>query len=179
MKSKFFIACLVVTTLFISCKEEKVKEEVVLEEKVETFEVILDMVVNNDDNFQVFYTDDLVPQFDDKKSIWTTVKGLETAQKIVFSLPQDDLPTNFRIDLGNNKDQKPMILKSITFKYFDKIKTLTSKEILTYFVVGEKVIFNQETGEIDFTKSESEKEFYDPLLYPQDNLKEEIEKLVK
>jgi hypothetical protein len=177
MKSKFFIASLVITAFFTSCKEESSKGEIIVEEKPQTFEVILNMVVKNDDNFQVFYTDDLVLQFDEKKSIWTTVEGSEVAQDILFSLPVDDLPSNFRIDLGNNKDQNPLILNSITFKYFDKIKKLNSKEILTYFVIGEKVVFNQETGEIDFTKCD--KINYDPLLYPQDNLKEEIKNLVR
>lgn len=177
MKSRNLIAAVFVFFTLLSCKEEKKEEVAKVEEKPQTFDITLNMVVKQNDSFQLFYTDESTPSFDEKKSIWVEVKGAEAPQDIKFSLPKDELPTNFRVDLGQNKGQTAMKINSLSFSYFDKNKTLKSNEILSYFVIGETVIFNPQTGDLDFTKSDMNA--YDPMLYPQDVLKEEILKLVK
>ena len=177
MKSKFIVASLLLSITFYSCKDDKKTEEVKPVEQVQTFDVILNMIVKQDDNFQLFYTDESTPGFDEKKSFWLPVKGSENAQDIVFHLPEDAIPTNIRIDLGNNEKQVPMKLNNFKMKYYDKSYELKDTLITRNFVIGDQLIYDKTTSTL--TPNKGNAPIYDPLLFPQDNLKEEILKLIK
>lgn len=177
MKSKFIIACLLFAITLISCKEEKTTEEVKTVEKPKTFDVTLNMVVNQDDNFQIFYTDESTPEFDEKKSLWIPVKGSANPQDIIFNLPEEVIPSNIRIDLGNNEKQIAMKLNSFKMSYFDKSYELKDTLILKNFIIGDQLKYDKATSTLTPNKGAATN--YDPLLFPQDNLKEEIEKIVK
>lgn len=176
MKIKTLIPALFLVTILFSCKEDK-KEEVKTEKEKVTFDVSLNMIVKQDDNFQIFYTDEATPNFDEIKSMWLPVKGSENAQDIVFHLPEDVIPLNVRVDLGNNEKQLPMKLNNFKMKYLDKVYELKDTLILTNFVIGEQLKYDKATSTL--TPNKGTAKIYDPLLYPQDNLKEEIQKLVK
>lgn len=177
MKIKFLIPALFLSSVLLSCKDDKKKDEGKTEEKVETFDVSLNMIVKKDDNFQIFYTDEATPNFDEIKSMWLPVKGSETAQDIVFHLPEDVIPTNVRVDLGNNAQQLPMKFNAFKMKYYDKSYELKDSLILTNFVIGEQLQYDKKTSIL--TPNQGKAKVYDPLLYPQDNLKDEIVKLIK
>lgn len=179
MKVKIVIAtCFLATIFLISCKEDKKNVENEKVEKTKTFDVVLNMLVKKDDNFQLFYTEDSqINNFDDKKSIWITVKGSETPQDITFSLPEDVIPTNLRVDLGNNSKQEPMGLNSFKMNYYNKTYVLKDSLILRNFVIGDQLIYDKKTSIL--TPNQGKQPIYDPLLYPQSNLSEEILKLIK
>ncbi len=165
------------SVVLYSCKDEKKAEEPKVEEKPQTFDVTLNMIVKQDDNFQLFYTDESTPSFDETKTLWLPVKGSEKAQDIVFKLPEDVIPTNIRVDLGNNAKQVSMKLNNFKMSYFGKSYELKDTLITKNFVVGEQLIYDKTTSTL--TPNQGKASIYDPLLYPQDNLKEEIQKLVR
>ncbi len=177
MKSKLVIASLVLSVALYSCKDEKKAEEAKVEDKPQTFDVTLNMIVKQDDNFQLFYTDESTPGFDETKTLWLPVKGSEQPQDIVFKLPQDVIPTNIRVDLGNNAKQLPMKLNDFKMAYYGKSYQLKDTLITRNFVIGEQLIYDKKTSTL--TPNQGKATIYDPLLYPQDNLKDEIQKLVR
>lgn len=176
MKSKLIIASLLLSVAFYSCKDDKKSEAVKAEEKPKTFDIALNMTVKQNDRFQLFYTDEATPGFEEKKSVWVDVKGSEKPQDIIFNLPEDEIPTNLRLDLGVNNKQPEMKFNSFSLSYFDKNFTLKDSSILQFFVPGQ-IEFNKETSTIKTNQGSAVA--YDPMLYPQDNLKAEIQKLVK
>ncbi len=97
--------------LCFSCKK---KEENV-------FRVFIDIKVLEDDNFQVFYIDDLESGYSEKNRKTIQVKGISEFQTIVFELPNNVLPKMFRIDLGENKKESPIEIKSVKLKHNDKV----------------------------------------------------------
>ena len=176
MKTRHLTLFILLSLSIISCKNETKTEEV-QEKKIETFDVTLNMIVKEDDNFQIFYTDYTTPGFDEKKSFWIPVKGSEAAQDIVFHLPQDEIPTNLRLDLGNNAKQLPMKLNNFKMSYYGKSYELKDSLITRNFVIGEQLKYDKNTSTL--TPNQGNVPIYDPLLFPQDNLKEEILKLIK
>ncbi|WP_395044759.1 hypothetical protein [Flavobacterium sp.] len=173
---RIFLTCLILSITLISCKNKKSSDKATETIKPITFDVVLNMNVKQDDSFQLYYTDDTSPTFNDKKSVRVTVKGKNEDQKIVFSLPVDDLPTNLRLDLGENKLQPEMKLNTFTINYADKSFSLNGLEILQYFVPGQ-IDVNKEQPLLKTNQGKSE--VYDPMFYPQDNLKTEILKIIK
>ena len=176
MKSRVVIASLFLSVVLYSCKDIK-KEEATVTKKSETFDVTLNMVVKNDDNFQLYYTDESTLDFDDKKSFFVPVKGSESPQDIVFNFPEDVIPSNLRVDLGSNAKQVPMKFNSFKMSYYDKSFVLKDSLVLVNFVIGDQLQYDKKTGIL--TPNQGQAEVYDPLLYPQSNLKEEILKLIK
>ncbi len=176
MKSKIIIASLFLSVVLYSCKDTK-KEEATITEKPQTFDVTLNMVVKNDDNFQLYYTDESTLDFDDKKSFFVPVKGSENPQDIVFHFPEDVIPSNLRVDLGNNDKQAPMKFNSFKMSYYDKTFELKDSLVIVNFVIGDQLKYDKKTGIL--TPNQGDAKVYDPLLYPQSNLKEEILKLIK
>ena len=176
MKSRIVIASLFLSVFLYSCKDIK-KEEATITEKPETFDVTLNMVVKNDDKFQLYYTDESTLDFDDKKSFFVPVKGSESPQDIVFNFPEDVIPSNLRVDLGSNAKQVPMKFNSFKMSYYDKYFVLNDSLVLVNFVIGDQLQYDKKTGIL--TPNQGQAEVYDPLLYPQSNLKEEILKLIK
>lgn len=160
-----------------SCKNENKQENQEIVKEPEVFEVKLNMVVENDDSFQIFYTQTEGEQFDEKFSIWKQVKGSPEPQEIIFKFNEDVLPSNLRIDLGINKNQKPMKLISLKMEYYDKIYELRDTMILKNFVISEQLNYDKSNSILSHNKKDFPN--YDPLLYPQDNLKEELLKLIR
>ncbi|RBA29701.1 hypothetical protein [Flavobacterium tibetense] len=177
MNSKFILPYLLFTIVFVSCKKEKTDNQIESEEKSKTFDVTLNMVVSQDDNFQIFYIDGSNQDFDENKSLWVSVKGSLEPQDIIFNLPEDVIPSNIRLDLGNNENQSAMKLNSFKMSYYDKSYELKDTLILRNFVIGEQLNYDKTTSTL--TPNKGKATIYDPLLYPQSNLREEIEKIVK
>ena len=106
---KFKILFLVLFSAFatISCKNEtsdKNQQSQEVQAVPDAFRVTLDVVAKKNDDFCLLYTEDGSINF--KDGVWQAVKGSESSQKVVFTLPQDVKPTQLRIDFGMNKEQE-------------------------------------------------------------------------
>jgi hypothetical protein len=107
MKTKSILVGLFMLLSLVSCKKETDKKEgnQKLAELKETFDVNFNLVVEKDDTFQLYYTEDGTLNFSDDKSIKSELKGSVDAQDVLFKLPADVLPTNIRLDFGDNPEQ--------------------------------------------------------------------------
>lgn len=182
MKTKF-IAVLVLLTAFISgCKDEKSVDnlDVVKSEVIDnSFKVTLDVIVKENDDFSLFYTEDGSTDFTKIKPIWMSVKGSETSQKVIYSLPEDVIPTQLRLDFGINKIQKDVVLNSVTMEFKGKSKTIGCPELVSFFRADEnKCTFDHVTGLIKAKNIDGVRQF--PSLYPHEKaLGAELEKLLR
>lgn len=174
MKLNKIITGLLILTSLISCKEEKEKSE------PKFFTVTLNVTAKNDDGFQVFYkevNDDTKP-FEEANAINVVFKGSDKPQDLVFTLPADVFPTNFRIDVGNNKETKEIIVNNFKMSYNNKNFEAKGSAFFNYFSPDEKL------AKVDVPGSKilpitTESGYYDPMVYSNDLLESEIVKLSK
>ncbi|MGK4566562.1 hypothetical protein [Flavobacterium sp. 3HN19-14] len=180
MKTRIYLSFCIIVLCAIGCKNEKPIDDLPLIEPKPAdqskINIVLDMVVPEDDIFQVFYTEDGTANCSEDKSVKVTVKGKEESQKIIFDLPEN-LKMNFlRIDVGENKSQGEMKMNGMTVQYFDKKFEIKGNQFFKYFSpTGELAV---DAGASTITPKLSVKE-YDPIFYPLETLKPELEKLLK
>lgn len=183
MKTKFITLGICITCLLISCKYEKKNDSTEVVDKTEvidnSFKVVLDVIVKDNDDFSIFYTEDGSSDFTKIPPIWLTVKGSEYSQKVLFSLPEDVIPTQLRIDFGINENQKDIILNSIEMEYMGKSKKIGCPQLVSYFRADDsKCTFDHVTGKIVAKVVDGKRQF--PSLYPHETvLQPEIEKLIQ
>src|SRR5690606_13290361 len=66
--------------------------------------------------FYVYYLQEGVKKWSDEFSVYQRVKGNAHPQKLKFALPSDKPIDKIRIDIGANKKQQPMTIRSLTLK---------------------------------------------------------------
>ena len=180
MRTKIFIAAILLAGIFTSCKKEKSVDslDVVKPEVVDNnFQVTLDIIVKKNDDFALFYTEDGTADFKEAP-IWIGVKGNEALQKVVFNLPKNTIPTHLRIDFGINKDQEPMTIINYKMTYAGKTFETPGASFFRYFRPNEECTqIDKEKGLIIPVKK-GEK-YFGPSFYPEQLLCDEIVKLVK
>ncbi|HLF51749.1 hypothetical protein [Flavobacterium sp.] len=180
MKTKFLVLILLFTTFFIGCKNDKSVDdlEVVTPKVVESkVKVVLDMIVPQDDNFQLFYTEDGTLNFNDEKSVRVAVKGSDKNQSITFDLPEDSAFTFLRLDLGENNKQAEMKMNNFLVKYFDKKFEAKGNLFFQYFAPNAQLEMNIEKSTV--TPITGKEKVYDPIMYPLEPLGVELQKLLK
>ena len=152
---KYLIAGFIILLTY-SCKDVKNTEtnetktennEDLKKIKDDIFRVILKVIAPEKDNFEIFYTD-LYPdeEFREEKKNNIALEGSNEVQDIVFNLPKGILPYNFRIDLGNNKFQEKIFIKSIELKYNSNSIFIENDLIPTFFVVNEFINYDKSSG---------------------------------
>ena len=180
MKTKFITILLLVTTLF-SCKNESNNEETsssVQPELTKNFKVSLNVLVKQDDNFQIYYTEKTSSDFNEEESVWVEVKGSENPQDVVFNIPEDVLPTMFRLDFGVNDKQEDIKLNSINIEYLGKSFKSETPLLANYFRPLDSTQVDVKKGLIKATFKDGKR--VEPAIYPHEEiLKMELEKLFK
>lgn len=164
----------------ISCNSKNKSEEKQVEDKLlqslvrkgvdnkdlkNTFLVILNVLANKNDNFQLFYTEDYMLSFNEDQSIIKLISDANDYQNIVFTLPSNVLPDRLRIDVGSNRNQKVIKIKSLLFRYNDKEVFIPSELISKLLVPNEFV--NYRLGEDTYnllTLNVEDKTIYDPAF---------------
>lgn len=181
MKTNFITILLLVTTLF-SCKNESNNEKSEVEnnqtEVSKNFKVTLNVVVKKDDNFQVYYTEKTSSDFNEKESVWVEVKGSENPQDVVFYIPENVLPSMFRLDLGVNDKQEDIKLNSVNVEYLGKSFKSDIPLLANYFRALDSTQVDVKKGLIKATFKDGKR--VEPAIYPHEEiLKMELEKLFK
>ena len=180
MKNNFIVFIVLMSTIFIACKNEKSVDslEVVTPEVVNAFIVTLDVSIKKDDDLSLYYTTDGSIDFSKIPPIWLGVKGSNDFQKVVFTLPEGIKPTQLRLDFGMNKDQEDIILKSVKMEYIGKSRIIACPEFVTYFRADDnKCSFDPVTGVIKALVKDGVRQY--PSLYPHEStLMPEIQKIL-
>lgn len=181
MKTKFITLFILMSFAFIGCKNEKSVDslEVIKPESIDTtFKVTLEVLAKKDDNFQVYYTEASSEIFTEEKSVWVAVKGMETSQKVVLSLPKDVVPALVRLDFGLNKEQGDIVLSEVDLDYLGNKFVAKGAVIGNYFRPLDPTKLDISTGIITATDKNGNR--VEPVLYPHEiPLGEEILKLIK
>lgn len=170
MKLKILSLVIIISLVFFACQSDKSKDtqKEVAKEKVEKgYIVSLDVVVKKDDTFSLYYTEDGSIDFTKIEPIWVDVKGQNFSQEVVFKIPEKVTPTQLRIDLGINKNQEEMILKSFKMKHLDKSFEAQGPAFFEYFRPDEsKTKADPQTGIVTAVVNKGERQH--PSFYPNE-----------
>jgi hypothetical protein len=174
MRVKYFLGLVLFFTVLVACKDEKSVDslELVRPEVVDDFfRVKMEVLVKNDDDFSLFYTEDGSTNFN-LEPIWIGVKGSSSLQEIAYQLPKDVYPTQLRLDFGLKQKLDEVLLKKVVFIYKGSKLEISGLELGKYFRADEnKCTFDPTTGIIKPIEKDGTPQF--PSLYP---LEVEMEK---
>jgi hypothetical protein len=153
--------------MLIACKNPR---------KESDFNINMDLVIKKTDSIHTYYTTDGSIDFNEPQSFWTKVKGDTKNQKVNINFPDDIIPNQIRIDLGNNIQQEDIVLNKLDFIYKTQLFILKGKEIYRYLRVDESsTVLDKNLGllqRIDKNQKAG------PSLYPNGNyLREKLEEL--
>lgn len=179
MKTRLIALVIVVLSTFSSCKNDKVESNNALDASQtinNQFKVTLKVIAKNEDDFCLLYTQDGSTNFKDEV-IWQHVKGSENEQDVVFVLPADDYPTQFRFDFGIKKQLEEIVLKEVVCEYNGKKKVMQGSELGLLFTPDQsKCTFDVSTGIVKAVVKDGVKQI--PSMYPQEtNLGPALRKL--
>jgi hypothetical protein len=180
MKTKLGLASLVLLTFIASCKQESndgVVEGKPVESKVETFDVVANVIVPKDDDLIIYYKDVTNEWFDEDHAVWQNVKGSSEEQEITFSLPEGVTPNNLRFDFSKNPEQGSVRILKLKISYLGKSFEVPEDKIKDYFEYNECVKYDAATKL--YTPSKNTAGIYDPFLSINIPFYNEIEKLNK
>ena len=173
-----------VTAFFTGCKNDKSVDSLeVVKPAVEaadtSFKVTINVTVKKDDTFSLYYSEDGSTDFTKIKPLWMVVKGNQTQQNVVFSLPKDVIPTQLRLDFGMTKDQEPIIINSFQMNYLKNEFKIPGNQFFVYFDPDiTKTIFDKNTATITAVVKDGIRQ--SPSFYPNSNpLGNEIKKIVR
>ena len=180
MKAKNLGLIFLVAFSIFSCKNNK-SENATTEpvKEIKNFKVTLELIAKKDDNMHLYFTEDKSINFTEEKSVWAPIKGSDQVQQVVFNLPEDAIPTDFRMDLGYgvNKDQKEIVLKNFKMEYFDKTFEAKDSLIFNYFYPNkDNTVLDVKTATLRRIKAD---QLMAPSLYPHTALQEELIKMTR
>lgn len=177
MKNK--IALLLICICAISCKDAKTTTESADTAIVgnDFFELNLNLTVQKDDNFHLYYTEDGSLSFNEESSIWQAAKGDASPQNIKFQIPANVSPTALRLDLGygSNQHQQAIDIHSIKISYFDQKLEMNGAEIFNYFYI------TPESGKRSNAAAKVERitrtQISGVIMYPNENLIQKLQEM--
>jgi len=177
MKINFLFVLLFLTV--VGCKEKENNSNSATnnqEVTADNFKLTLNIIAKKKDNFCMLYTEDGSLNFNE--GVWSQSKGSDTEQAIEFALPKDVFPTQLRLDLGKNKEQEDLVIKSIKLEYKGKVRELKGAEMGVFFRAdASKCSFDAVTGIVKAIEKDGNREY---SLYPNEAiLAAEIPKLAK
>jgi len=174
------LAIIAIAFLAFSCKQESSntdKKDATPAYADDFFRVSFDVIVKEDDNFQLYYTLDGSINFNEESSVWMPVKGSPNVQEVVFTLPDELIPSLIRIDFGHGKNENPsdVELKSFKMTYQDKKMAANELEIFNYFTPFEP--FTVVEPNTTILKRGSKTQDVGPVLYPKELITDKINEI--
>ncbi|MFI0429477.1 OstA-like protein [Mariniflexile sp. HMF6888] len=154
--------------------EALLREIITKEDPKNYFQVIINAKVKKNDNFQLFYTNDISKNFSETQSLIKIVIGQEEFQNIEFQIPNKEYPTNLRIDVGSNKDQNQLKIDSILLRYGGYEIFIPEHLIQKYFKYNDYIDLNNYTYNLHTINKN-----YDPFFTCTEDLITLLKKLKK
>ncbi len=161
---------LIVTLISFGCKE--ILHNSGTDEINDFLTVIIEAKVEQDDIFEVYYSEQIGVPYDNnsKKSIF--VSGSSHKQQLVFRLPDRIYPLKLRVDLGNRSNESPIEIYSITLSTGAKKIAFSISEIADSFRANQ--FLSHESGTYVFKRTKVNG-VYDPFLLSRDLTQEIVE----
>lgn len=179
MKLTQILSITIFALTVIACKNETKEAAPADSGKLpETFNITFNLTIPKDDTFQLYYTEDNSLNFGDDRSVKSVVKGGTAPQDVLFKLPVDVLPTNIRLDFGENKEQGDVVVNAMKLKYFDKTFEAKANLVKQYFFYNDfQLKYDEATSTVKAVVGKDG--VYDPLMFSAEALKIELSKIVK
>ncbi len=175
VKRNLIFINLLAVVLLSSCKNNKEAEQPTKEEvKANTFDVIVDLNIQKDDELILFYKDRSIAYFDEKNTVYNGLKGKAESQTVTFSVPEGVLPNDIRFDISSKKGQEPIKINSIVLSYEGNNFKIEQKDLLKYFTPNEFINFDATTGTASFVEKDGN---YDPIFNTKPAIYAELEKV--
>ena len=182
MKTKFIILIVLLTSVFVGCKDEKSIDDLkTVDTKVNTdnqIKVKLFATVKKDDKFQVYFSEEeKESEYKGENSVWANdIKGSDQEQEIVFLLPADVYPNYLRIEFGTNQEQENIKISGLKVEYLGKSIDASGPMFFDFFIPNNCIsIIDKNSGLIKQNKSQEG--IYDPLFFSGETLKRELKKI--
>ena len=173
---KIFLLITTMMVLFLSSCGKK--EETVVEEKSDIFQVVLDVKIKDTTDLVLYYKDGTNEWFVDEKTIWNNLKGKDQFQTVTFDFKEDIVPIDFRLDIGRNeyKNQQPFEIRSFTMKYYGNSYVINQDKINFFFKANQYMTYDDKTKLYSLQKDE--KGNYDPYFETAPTIYPHLTKLV-
>lgn len=145
--------CIIIFFVIFGCKRNAEKEVYIKEQ--ENFRIQIESTIPKDDSFFLYYLDEEVkgkPKFTEEKKLTEKVLGAEAFQKVSFKFPENTYPHQFRIDLGTNKDQEVIVIRSIKLHYKGQIISIENDVLDIFFIINKFIDLNAADGKLRFKK---------------------------
>lgn len=157
---KKIIALALSAMILVSCgKEKKVDaEQEALEVSGDKFTLEIDGIYEKDDSLVVFYENQGF--FVHEKPTSIKVKGSPLSQKIIVDMPKNIYPSNFKITVSTNKEQKNLLISNVTIKNGKLLIDGSNDKYSKLFATDESFSWDEKNSR--FTLSHSNK--YPPSL---------------
>lgn len=142
-------------------------------QEIQPSEIIVDIEtrVLENDIFYVYYLQEGIKKWSDTQSVHQRIKGNKSYQNLRFSLPLDKPIKRIRIDIGANKNQKPIVINSITIRSEVGILKF-EKDFFENFDLNAYATFNKDKFIPKIVNGR-----YDPFLVSKPFLAQQIESL--
>ncbi len=161
----------------LSTKAE-VKNITSVERVKDIFKVTVTALVKKEDSFQLFYTKNNTSNFTEPNSVIKKFKGKESFQKIEFELPKGTVAEKLRLDIGTNRKQNTVKIKSILISYKNKEIFIPGRLIKKYFKPNHYISLNSNSLLYNLKEVEvNGKRKYDPSFVCNNDLVNLIKKL--
>jgi hypothetical protein len=170
-KNLLFLTSMLFVSLLFSCKNEKksdtenfpVKEDIKVKEN---FNVEITASSSKKDDFAVYFTENNSIDFKSEDAVWNGMKGANGDENLYFELTEDRIPTNIRLDLGLNKDQDSVTIKTVKVNYLTKSFQFNGNDFFTYFNKDEQFTSKINDADKSITFYKTGAEYKTPYFYP-------------
>ena len=172
---KFKIILLITLFAFASCKDEK--KEVSKEnnnislQNEDYFTFSINAVIENDDEFTLFYLDVENEQIAKEKSISLQVSGSLSPQDLVFKLKEDVLPTRLILRFGNSEKTQKIDFNESRLNYYGKEIVISKENFFQFFIPNNFINFDREAHTAVGREVDSN---YDPTFFSREILENKI-----
>ena len=176
MKFKFYIF---IYLIIIACSSDQSGTDTTCLEKFRNLDtnknksqIALRLKIEKDDVLEVYFIND--PKelaFQANKKIRKKVRGSTEIQEVHFNLPNQIRPHKFRIDLGENNEQKNIRIDEIKILHNNNIISIKDSLIPYFFVINNYLKLKDSNGNFDIQEKEKKR---DPFITSNATLNKKI-----
>ena len=176
MKKFNILLLFIIVSQFISCNNSKNNEKEVIQKKKNVFTVEINIVNKEKDVICLYYKDNTISFFNDEMAIYKNIEKSDIPQNVIFELPEDFLPNDFRFDFSHENLNQSMTVNKIKFSLAGENFEILNTDLEKYLTPNEGVVVDSVSRNYTFKKDNNGN--YDPFLTTTGQFYPLLEKLV-